>query len=131
LPSRFHQNLGQPYLQLMRFRQGGEIPIGIQSSRILLAACPGLEAYDFARLSLYEVLLKKYKLSIHRIDHTISATIADEIQAGLLQISLGDPLLVVCSSAYLANEQLIEETVSYYRADKYKYHTSHMFRAKE
>lgn len=127
LPSSFNAHLGEPYFQLMRLRFGDGEPIGLQSSRVLLQLCPGLEAYDFTTASLYEVLFKEYQLAIRRIEHTIRAAAADELQAGLLQVGRGDPLLLVRSRAFLDNDQIMEETVSYYRADKYEYRTMHAY----
>lgn len=108
---------------LMRLRFGDEEPIGLQKSTILTDLCPGLERYDFNEESLYDVLLREYRLVIHEIVHTVSATVADDLKAELLKINEGDPLLVVNTAAYLDNGDLIEHTTSYYRADRYEYNT--------
>jgi DNA-binding GntR family transcriptional regulator len=59
---------------------------------------------------------------IDRITHTINAVVTDETQAQLLDITSGTPLLVVNTASY-SQQQLIEYTISYYRTDKYAYHT--------
>jgi DNA-binding GntR family transcriptional regulator len=46
-------------------------------------------------------------------------------------VAVGVPLLVVHTTAYLLDGNVIEDTTSYYRADKYEYHTSHRYIAKE
>jgi GntR family transcriptional regulator len=76
---------------------------------------------DFARQSLYEILTNEYHLIITQIAHSISAAAADRLQAELLNVEPGAPLLVVNTSAFLENDEIIEFTVSYYRADKYEY----------
>jgi GntR family transcriptional regulator len=126
-PQIFHAKFGAPCLRLVRLRLGGDEPIGIQSSLILTELCPGLEKHDFNQHSLYDILAREYQLIITEIQHTVSATTADEIQADLLQISLGDPLLVVNTTTFLDNRQVIEYTTSYYRADKYEYSTTHTY----
>lgn len=108
---------------LMRLRFGDDEPIGLQKSTILTDLCPGLERYDFDEESLYDVLLREYRLVIHEIVHTVSAALADDVKAELLQINEGDPLLVVNTTAYLDNGDIIEYTTSYYRADRYEYNT--------
>ena len=126
----FHPYLGEPYLQLTRLRFGGDQPVGLQTARVLLTRCPGLEGYDFSQKSLYEILSRDYSLPVDQITHTIGAALADELQSALLQVGRGAPLLVVTTHAYLAGEELIEESVSYYRADRYEYTTSHHYRKK-
>lgn len=126
-PAVFHFKLGAPCLRLVRLRLGDEESIGIQASLILTELCPGLEVYDFSQQSLYDILARDYHLVVTEIQHTVSAVTADEGQAQLLQISPGDPLLVVNTTTFLRNHQVIEYTTSYYRADKYEYSTTHTY----
>lgn len=126
-PEVFRDKVGRPCLYLMRLRLGGEEPIGLQATTILTDLCPGLERYDFNQHSLYDILARDYHLIITEIRHTISATIADDFQAEHLTVEPGDPLLVVKTAAYLDNAQVVEHTVSHYRADKYEYSTTHVY----
>lgn len=123
LPLRDH--LGAPCLRLVRLRYGDSEPVGIQASTILTEQCPGIVDVDFSRMSLYEVLATQYRLPIAEITHTVSATTADDLQAALLQITAGAPLLIVNTTALLQTGDVIEQTVSYYRADRYQYSTTH------
>jgi GntR family transcriptional regulator len=126
-PAVLWSKLGAPCLRLVRLRFGDNEPIGIQSSTVLTGLCPNLEKYDFDQYGLYDILATEYKLVISQIHHTIGATIADELQAELLQIAKGDPLLVVNTTAYTNHQQIVEYTTSYYRADRYEYSTTHIF----
>jgi GntR family transcriptional regulator len=127
MPATLRPHIGERYLHLTRLRLGGDEPIGLQVSRVILTQCPGLEERDFTLASLYETLANDFQLIVRRIDHRISATKADVLQAGLLQVGPGAPLLVVHTTAYLRDDQIMEDTTSYYRADKYEYHTTHQF----
>ena len=126
-----HQALPKPlqgrtdanYFCLDRLRLGGDEPIGLQSTAVIADLCPGIETFDFGERSLYDVLATVYKLEITQITHSISAVIADAQQASLLQVLLSSPLLLVKTTAYLDTDQIIEFTISYYRADKYEYST--------
>jgi GntR family transcriptional regulator len=117
--------VGAPYFYLARLRFGGKEAVGLQYSTVLTERCPNLQSHDFDKQSLYDVLSGDYHLVIRQIDHAVSAVVADGQQAKLLRIKVGDPLLLVKTNAYLDDEQIIEYTVSYYRADKYEYHTTH------
>lgn len=117
--------INAPVLILDRLRFGNDEPIALQRSFVVLERCPGLERKDFASYSLYEVLSNEYHLIITEITHAVSATAADKRQADLLHVEPGAPLLVVNTSAFLENGDIIEFTLSHYRADKYEYATTH------
>ncbi len=126
-PEVLHPHLGADCLRMVRLRFGDNEPIGLQYSTILTRLCPGLENYDFNQNSLYDVLARDYKLIITNIQHTVSAVAATAFQAELLQVTEGEPMLLVNTTTFLDNEQLIEFTTSYYRADKYEYSTTHTY----
>jgi GntR family transcriptional regulator len=126
-PPALQRKLGASCFYLMRLRFGDDEPIGLQSATIITTLCAGLQKFDFDTESLYDVLAREYKLVIHEILHTVSTTIADDIKAELLQIAEGDPLLVINTTAYLDNGEIIEYTTSYYRADRYAYSTKDQY----
>ncbi len=126
-PSVFREHVGSQCLHLVRIRFGDDEPIGLQSSVILMERCPGLEQHDFNRESLYDVLSTEYHMAITEIRHTISAVVADEFQAQLLQIEHNAPLLLVKTTASMADGQVVEFTVTYYRADRYEYRTTDVY----
>jgi GntR family transcriptional regulator len=73
---------------------------------------------------LFDVLARAYHLAIARIDYAVRASVADARQAKLLAVAPGDPLLVVCTTSFLADRIPIEHAVSHYRADRYEYSTT-------
>lgn len=125
----FRESLGSECLRLVRLRFGDDEPIALQSSIVLMEMCPGLDRYDFNRESLYDVLAREYQLIINRIQHTISAAVADEFQAELLRVRRDAPLLLVKTIAMLDSERIIESTITYYRADRYEYRTTDVYSA--
>lgn len=126
-PEPLRRRIGVPILNLVRLRFGGRAPVGIQTTLIVTDRCPDIENVDFSTHSLYDVLATRYRLPIAEISHTISATVAGELQASLLQVARGAPLLVVNTTAYLESGDAIEMTTSYYRADKYEYSITHRY----
>ncbi len=126
-PQPLRNHIGAPFLQLVRLRLGDGEPFGIQATTLLTKRCPGIEQIDFSQQSLYAVLATRYRLPIVEINHTVSAATADELQAALLQIASGAPLLVVNTTALVENGEAIEHTTSYYRADKYEYSIKHTY----
>lgn len=121
----FGTQTGAPCIHLDRLRLGDDEPVGIQHLTVVTHRCPGIERFDFATESLYEVLAREYNLLITEIHHTVGATLANQEQAELLQIAEASPLLVVHTTAYVNDREVIEHTTSYYRADRYEYSTMH------
>ncbi|MEM7031711.1 MAG: GntR family transcriptional regulator [Chloroflexota bacterium] len=128
-PHIFADKRGTSSLELIRLRFGDEEPIGIQSSTILTDRCPNLAQQDFQQFGLYDILARTYNLTITEIQHTITAAVADEFQAKSLQIAVGEPLLVVNTTTFVANQQRFEYTISHYRADQYEYSIKHTYQS--
>jgi GntR family transcriptional regulator len=126
-PEPLQVRSGAKCLILVRLRFGDQIPIGIQYTTIITDVCPDLANHDFNQGSLYNILWTEYKLPIVRIDQIISAVNADEWHCSLLKTVPGAALLHVRTAAYLENGEPIESSISYYRADKYWYSTSHKY----
>lgn len=124
-PKPLHSKLGSRCFQLERLRFGSDEPIGLQRTIIVTERCPGIDIHSFEEKSLYETLSSTYDLSIERILHSISATSATPSQSNLLRVHEGAALLVVNTSAFLEDDDIIELTTSYYRADRYEYITAH------
>lgn len=126
-PEPLQSRSGADCLILVRLRFGDQTPIGIQYTTIITDLCPGLQNHDFTKEPLYQILWVDYKLPVVRIDQIISAVNADEWHCSLLRTAPGTPLLHVRTAAYLENGEPIESSISYYRADKYWYSTSHTY----
>ncbi|HSQ26524.1 MAG TPA: GntR family transcriptional regulator [Anaerolineales bacterium] len=123
-PRPLHKYLGKPTLHLERVRYGSNEPICHQNTIVLTESCPNLDRFDFEKESLYEILASKSGLTIVRIDHLVRAVAADDYRADLLHIPHGSPLLAVQTVAFLDNNDIIETTYSYYRADRYEFRIS-------
>ena len=123
-PSPLHPKMGSQALELYRLRFGDEFPIGVQYTIIVTDLCPDLHTQDFEKASLYNLLLSRYKLLVARIDHTVSAVFPDEWHKNLLKVTDTSPLILVNTTAYLDNDEPIEVSTSYYRADRYEFSIS-------
>jgi GntR family transcriptional regulator len=121
VPSSLHVKRGARALELIRLRYGDDFPIGVQYTTIITELCPDLHTQNFETGSLYDILLNRYKLPIVRIDHAVSAVQPDEWHKNLLKVPERAPLLHVNTTAYLENNEPIESSTSYYRADRYEF----------
>ena len=115
---------GSPYFSLERLRLGDGEAVCHQTTTILTERCPGIEQEDFDQQSLYEILASKYHVLISRFDHIVRAVAADEYRSDLLNVPKDSPLLFVLTMASNDQNELIEYSTSYYRADCYEYSTT-------
>jgi GntR family transcriptional regulator len=76
------------------------------------------EGDDFSG-SIYELLEKKYRISIVYGEELITATVADPEQARLLEVAEGSPLISIWRTTFSEAQNPIEVTNNYYRADRF------------
>ena len=124
-PNTLQIKMGSSAFELIRLRFGDDLPIGVQYTTVVTDSCPALYTHNFETESLYHLLLTRYQLPISRIDHMVNAVAADPWHQSLLKVNDVSPLLLVKTTAYLENNEPIEATTSYYRADKYECSTRH------
>lgn len=127
-PVSLQKKMGVPFLQLTRIRYGNDIPLGVQTAILLIDRCPDIQQYDFSKESLYNILSSIYHLKIAEIHNEISASIATEKQSSLLDIEIGEPILIEKTVTYLADGEPIEATNCFYRSDKYNYNIRYKYR---
>jgi GntR family transcriptional regulator len=126
-PVKLQSKLGSPALELVRLRYANDEPIGVQYTTIIIDSMLDLADNDFNKESLYNLLLTKYRLPINQIDYAVSAVTADPWHQVLLNLEKAEPLLLIHTLTYLDNGSPIEETASYYRADKFEFTNSQKF----
>lgn len=119
--------IGAECWYVARLRLGDDTPMSLQYTTVIAGFCPDLDTYDLQHESLYRVLIDRHGVNIAQIRHSINAVVADEEQAHLLGVDEGTPLLLVKTSSFTQTPQVVEHTISYYRTDRYEYHTVHEF----
>ena len=72
---------------------------------------------------LYAVVVDQFNLPIVRSEESLTAEIADQYTASLLDIKVGDPLVVLHRLTYSKNNQPVEFRITRGRADSFSYRT--------
>lgn len=109
--------LGTPVLTLIRLRFAGGDPIAYERSIVPVDAV-GAD-YDGAG-SLYERMDARGSRP-RRVLQSLQATEADEDIAGYLGVSPGAAVLEITQLGYCEAGTVVEDAVSWYRGDRYKY----------
>jgi len=108
-------------VQLRRLRLVEGEAIAIQNAFIRHRFCPGIVERGLAGGSLYKTLEEGYGLRLGRALQTIEAKPADEYEAKLLGLEVGQPVLVLERLTYLVDGEPIEHVRSAYRGDRYRF----------
>jgi GntR family transcriptional regulator len=95
-------------IQIHRLRGVQHEFLILDTTYLPYALCPKVLDADFTSQSLYAFLEDQLGLSIIRAHRTLEAVLATEYEAQLLQIKVGDPLILLDSVAYLNDDTPIE-----------------------
>lgn len=110
---------GSPVYLFERLRLINNEPIVLTSTYFPSKLVPGFEKLDLSKRSLYEVLENEYGLVVSTGHRIIGATIANEYQAKLFEIRVGDPLIVLNNTSYSPDGTPLEYYFGLYRGDRF------------
>ncbi len=108
-------------VQLRRLRLVEGEAIAIQNAFVRHRFCPGILERGLLEGSLYKTLEESYGLRLGRAIQTVEAKPADEYEARLLALEVGQPVLVLERLTFLADGNPIEYVRSIYHGDRYRF----------
>lgn len=109
---------GQPVVHLRRLRLADDEPIALESTVLIGLCADAVKTADLASGSLHETL-RRAGLVLRGGTSTIGAAAATPDDARLLDVRIGDPLLVERRVIADGHGRRIEATESRYLADRY------------
>lgn len=121
--------INTPVIVMSRLRRLNGEPSVYVTTYIPKVLCPGLINEDLKNQSLYALLEGKYGLEIHKGHRYIGVSLANEYEAGLLNIEIGSPLIELDSTSYLRDGRPLEYFHALHRGDRTKFEVE-LFRMK-
>lgn len=119
---RLELPLESSVLRIERIRLGNDVPIGLQTSYVVLGDDQQIDEDDLKHYgSLYRVLEEKLNIIPMEADETLEVTLATPEEAALLQVKAGAPLLLNERLTYDQNRKPVEFVKILYRGDRYQY----------
>jgi GntR family transcriptional regulator len=112
---------GTPLLEIRRLRSVQNIPIVIETTYHPYQRFPALLHTDLADRSIYAILEQEYDAHPVQARDRFVAEAAAKEDAALLEIEPGDPVMRYKRTARDQLNQLMEFTISIYRADQYQF----------
>lgn len=110
-----------PVVDIRRLRFVNEEPIQLVTTYLPYELCPALAEADLEDRSLYDFLESTCGLSITRGRRFIEAVAANEVEARLLHVERGAPLILLDSVSYLADGCPIEYYHAVHRGDRSRF----------
>lgn len=114
-------NSGDLVFYLHRLRLVDGLPCMVEKTQVNYAMCPGIENYDFASESLFDVLKTNYGIYVAHGEDRISITRADTQEAELLDIAVDEPVFFETGTAWMDDERRFEYYKSVIRPDRYSF----------
>ncbi len=112
---------GAQVIDVQRLRSVGDSPIQLVTSFIPYELCPKLATVDLTNRSLYDFLEEECSLFIVRGRRFIEAVAANELEAALLQVERGSPLVMLDSISYLEDGRPVEYYHAVHRGDRSRF----------
>jgi GntR family transcriptional regulator len=105
-------------IELRRVRYILDLPVVVVNSYVPYDMCPNLLEADLTNTGLYKFLREQGGYKTFRSKSFVEAVSADEMEAQLLRIKVGSPLLMIESTVYLADGRPIDHYKSRHRGDR-------------
>jgi GntR family transcriptional regulator len=113
-------NEKDPVLHFERVRYADGRPLVLEKSWIPAAQCPDLKREEI-KGSLYLVLFKKYHYHIAAAHQSLRAVLASELDARILDLHIGEPVMLVHGVTYLDDGRAIEAQESHFRGESMEF----------
>jgi GntR family transcriptional regulator len=113
--------IGTRIVDIKRLRSINEVPVQLVTSYLPYQLCPKLADVDLTNRSLYDFLEQECGLFIARGRRFIEAVAANEVDAKLLQVERGAPMVQLESISYLDNGTPVEYYHALHRGDRSRF----------
>ena len=121
LAERLQLRRGARVLRISRLRLASEEPMAIETTHLEAARFPGLARLLGDSVSLYALLSERYGVHLAWAEETIETVPAAPLEAGLLEVTVGYPLMLLSRHSRDRSGRPIEWVTSFYRGDRYKF----------
>jgi GntR family transcriptional regulator len=115
---------GASFHRVERLRTAGDEPIAHEIAH-LPGPLPDLGNELQWRGSLYRTLREVFGIEIAAVEDVVETALADPVEASLLGVDTGLPMLLVHRTGWAENGQIVEWTRSVFRGDRFRFVARH------
>jgi GntR family transcriptional regulator len=107
-------------LQVRRLRLADDIPMALEELHVPTDVVPGLTGADLANHSFYELLDRRYGLTLSGGTQTVEPTLINAHDAAELGVPTGAPAFLFERTTRVSTGRVVEFVRSIYRGDRYR-----------
>ncbi|MGD6804061.1 GntR family transcriptional regulator [Rossellomorea vietnamensis] len=111
---------GGPVYEISRIRLADDMPMALETNYLSANFIKGLTE-KIVNQSLYAYIEQELDLKINHASQVIESSVASEMEAELLDIQPGAPVMLIQRQTFLTDGTPVEVVQSSYRADRYKF----------
>lgn len=111
---------GTPIRRVERLRTAGEEPIAHEIAH-LPEPLPDLDVQLERWGSLYRTLREVYGIELEAVEDIVETALADPVEASLLGVDTGLPMLLVQRTGWDTDGRIVEWTRSVFRGDRFRF----------
>jgi GntR family transcriptional regulator len=116
-------SVGEPLYRNVRIRISRGVPVVLETSYFPAAIVPGLHVTDLERSSIDRLLGKEFNARPVRARQSLEVTVAQGVDADVLGIAVGSPVLLVERVSWDALDRTVEYARDLYRPDRSRFVT--------
>ncbi|VWM07270.1 HTH-type transcriptional repressor YvoA [Collinsella intestinalis] len=121
LARKIDLSVGAPVFEVCRVRLADDTPVALETSYINGSLCPGIEAHDFSRESLYDVLAIEHGVRVGHGVERVSIARAMRDEAQFLDMDEGDPVFFVQALERMVTGEPVEYLKAVYVPSRYRF----------
>jgi GntR family transcriptional regulator len=115
-----HVSPAERVVAVKRLRLADGEPMAIELLHLRESLFPGLTPEDLEQSSFYDLLERRYGLTIVGGSQTVEPTVTNDEESEVLGVPLHSPALLFERVTRAPNNDVVEFTVSIYRGDRYR-----------
>jgi GntR family transcriptional regulator len=115
---------GAEIVRIYRLRKADGVPVVLESTHLPHAVCRGILQRMADDVSLYAVLEQAYGLRMASAEVTMGASLADEMEARHLGLTLPTAVLRMEQTSFVEDGRPMEFTRSTYRGEGYRFYAT-------
>jgi GntR family transcriptional regulator len=116
-------SVGEEVVTLQRIRTANKEPIILETSYIPSKLIPGIKLKDIENGSLYDLLEKKYGITVSKAIEVFEPVLAREEESNYLEVEIGSPSLLLDRTAFDLKGSPVEFCRSIVRGDRCRFYT--------
>jgi GntR family transcriptional regulator len=121
--AELHVPVSDPIYFIHRVRLINREPVLMERLFVPGARFPGLDRFDFSKRSLYEVMETEFGIRVQRARQSLEPVAASELEAELLGVAAGAPLMLERRLAYDESDRPVEYARDLFRGDRFRFIT--------